>query len=83
LRTDPELLKSVLSFHVIERSLTLEELATLTELETVHGEFLTISVDGDIVRVNGAATAPPAQVGRNGVIIAIDAVLSPATVLPA
>jgi branched-chain amino acid transport system substrate-binding protein len=82
LRTDPALLKSVLSFHVVEGALTLEQLATLTELETVHGEFLVVTIDGDIVRVNGAATMPPALVGRNGVIIPIDAVLMPVVTLP-
>jgi branched-chain amino acid transport system substrate-binding protein len=82
LRSNPELLKSVLAYHLVEQSITLDELATLTELGTVHGELLTITVDGDIVRVNGAATLPPAQVGRNGVIIAIDAVLMPVVTLP-
>jgi uncharacterized surface protein with fasciclin (FAS1) repeats len=78
-QNDPELLTAVLSYHVVEARFTLAELAALTELVNVYGGLLTIAVDGGVVRVNGAATIAPEQVGRNGGVIAVDQVLVPPT----
>jgi uncharacterized surface protein with fasciclin (FAS1) repeats len=67
----------VLSYHVAEGSFTLAELGALGSLPTVHGESLTITVEGNVVRVDGSAALPPELSARNGIIIPIDAVLVP------
>lgn len=79
LAADPELLQAVLAYHLVDDGLTIEMLATLTEVPSVYGLPLTITVDGSTVKVNGATVLAPELVGRNGVIIPIDTVLQPAT----
>jgi branched-chain amino acid transport system substrate-binding protein len=74
---DPAMLATVLSYHLVEDWLTIDELAGLTSVLTVHGETIEVTVDGDTVRVNGAATIPPELPARNGIVIPIDAVLIP------
>jgi branched-chain amino acid transport system substrate-binding protein len=83
LAADPEQLLAVLSYHAVEARLTLADLVGLggTELGTVHGLPVLITVDGSTVVINGARTIAPDQSGRNGVVIPIDTVLSPITPL--
>jgi branched-chain amino acid transport system substrate-binding protein len=83
LAADPEQLLAVLAYHAVEARLTLADLLGLngTELGTVHGAPLTITVDGDTVVINGARTIGPELPGRNGVVIPIDSVLVPAVAL--
>lgn len=77
----PELLLSWLSYHLTEGAFTLEQLAELTELESAHGEFHTITLDETVtpfvVLVDGVPTIAPELPARNGVIIPVEAVLRP------
>ncbi|MBI4933041.1 MAG: peptidoglycan-binding protein [Actinobacteria bacterium] len=79
LKADPDLLNAVLAYHLVEAGLTLDFLGTLTSVDTVHGEPLTIAKNGDIVTVNGVDTIAPEIKASNGVIIPINGVLTPAT----
>lgn len=75
---NPELLQAILAFHLVEGKATLEALATLTQVETVFGELIDITVDPDgTVLLNGVRTIAPEIDARNGVVIAIESVLQP------
>jgi len=80
IKADPALLNSVLAYHLVDAGITLKFLATLTEVDTAHGEPLTVAVDGaGVVTVNGIATIAPEIKASNGIIIPIDGVLTPPT----
>ncbi len=80
LLADTELLTSVLTYHVVEGEVPAADVVTLDgqEVETVNGETVTISVDGDAVMVNDANVITTDVFASNGVIHVIDAVLVPA-----
>lgn len=70
-------LASVLTYHVVPGTLAADDLKDGDELTTVNGETLTVSVDGDTVKV-GDATVTQADVFQsNGVAHVIDTVLMP------
>jgi uncharacterized surface protein with fasciclin (FAS1) repeats len=70
-------LTSVLTYHVVPGEINAADLKDGQELETVNGETLTVSVDGDTVKV-GDATVTQADVpASNGVVHVIDTVLVP------
>jgi uncharacterized surface protein with fasciclin (FAS1) repeats len=77
LRQDPNLVASVLSYHMLVGQFTLAELATVPSVQTVYGAPITITVDGQTVRFNDAAGIAPELPASNGTVIAIDAVLTP------
>jgi transforming growth factor-beta-induced protein len=80
LLADTELLTSVLTYHVVAGEVPAADVVTLDgqEVETVNGETVTISVDGEAVMVNDANVIATDVFASNGVIHAIDAVLVPA-----
>ena len=59
LRQDPNLVASVLSYHMLVGEFTLAELAALPSVQTVYGAPITITFDGATVRFNDAAAASP------------------------
>jgi uncharacterized surface protein with fasciclin (FAS1) repeats len=70
-------LKNVLTYHVVPGSYPASALEDGQELTTVQGEKLTVSIDGDTVKV-GDATVEQADVNAdNGVVHVIDTVLVP------
>ncbi len=70
-------LVNVLTYHVVPGSYPASELKDGQELTTVQGEKLTVSIDGDTVKV-GDATVESADVNAdNGVVHVIDTVLVP------
>jgi uncharacterized surface protein with fasciclin (FAS1) repeats len=70
-------LKNVLTYHVVPGTYTAADLTDGQELTTVQGEKLTVSIDGDTVKV-GDATVEQADVNAdNGVVHVIDTVLVP------
>ena len=77
LLADTEQLTEVLTYHVVPTSAMAADLSDGQELETVQGDMLTVSIDGDTVMI-GDATVTMADVeASNGVIHAIDTVLMP------
>ncbi|TVQ31991.1 MAG: fasciclin domain-containing protein [Geminicoccaceae bacterium] len=71
-------LQAVLTYHVVPGVVMSEAAAgTVVELETVHGQMLTVDGTGDAVTVNGATVITADVEAANGIIHVIDAVLMP------
>ncbi len=80
LLADTELLASVLTYHVLPRSVPAATVRTLDgqSVQTVQGANVTISVDGDAVQINNNANVVTPDIqASNGIIHVIDAVLLP------
>ena len=79
LLSDRELLTAVLTYHVLSVNAPAEVVATLDgqEVATVNGAPVSISIDGDTVRVNDATVVAADIEASNGVIHVIDSVLLP------
>jgi uncharacterized surface protein with fasciclin (FAS1) repeats len=79
LLADTELLTSVLTYHVVEGEVLAEDVIGLDgeDVETVNGQTVAITVDGDTVMVNDATVVQADVMAANGVIHVIDAVLVP------
>jgi transforming growth factor-beta-induced protein len=79
LLADPEGdLTEVLLYHVIE-GFNIAANITAGDLETLFGENVTVTIDGENVMVNDAMVIVTDLVGINGVVHVIDAVLVPTT----
>ena len=78
LLADPEALANVLTYHVVDGDVMAADLSDGMEVEALNGETLTITVDGDTVKVNDATVTTADIVTSNGVIHVIDTVLVPA-----
>ena len=70
-------LKALLTYHVVPGELTADRLRDGQEVETVQGETLAVSVDGNSVKVNDATVAQADVDASNGVVHVIDGVLTP------
>jgi transforming growth factor-beta-induced protein len=79
LMSDPQGLKNVLTYHVVEGRYTTADLAKMTSLKTVNGATLTITVQSGVVYVNGAQIVQGDIQAANGVVHVIDTVLTPPT----
>ncbi len=77
LKSDPVALQRALSFHLVDAGITLTFLGTLSSVPTMYGEALTVTVEGDVVLVNGVETIAPELRASNGIIIPIAGVLIP------
>jgi uncharacterized surface protein with fasciclin (FAS1) repeats len=78
LLADPEALKAILLYHVVEGSVTSDQVVGLTEATSVEGSPIAISVVDGTVTLNGTAKVVTADVmASNGVIHVIDAVILP------
>lgn len=77
LLADPEALAGVLTYHVVEGEVLAADLTDGQEVETVNGETLTVSIDGDTVKINDATVTTADIETSNGVIHVIDTVLVP------
>ena len=75
---DTEALGKVLRGHVVAGELTAEDLVDGFEAETLDGNPLTFTVDGDTVLVNDAAIVETKDGPVNGIIHAITSLLMPA-----
>jgi len=78
---NPELLASVLTYHVVPGRVLASDVVGLTSATTVNGKALAISVDGGAVKVDGANVVATDIEARNGVIHVIDDVLFPEPIL--
>ena len=77
LLADPSQLDDILQYHIVEGELLESDLTDGTTLDTLAGESLDVSVDGDTIMVDGATvTTGPAQ-AANGVLYGIDEILMP------
>ena len=75
---DPDgALSDVLLYHVIPDTYTIEELAELGEIETLQGEMLSVTQDGDTYMVNGDTMVIKSLDATNGIVHVLDMVLMP------
>ena len=79
LLADTETLTSILTYHVIAGEVPSSQVVTMNgqTAATVNGAEVTITVEGDTVKVNDATVAAVDVEASNGVIHVIDAVLLP------
>lgn len=70
-------LTSILTDHVVAGDLMKSDLVTLTSVETVEGQDLTIAASAGGVKVNDANVTTADIACSNGVIHVIDGVLLP------
>lgn len=70
-------LESVLTYHVVPESVMASDLSDGQTIETVNGETLEVSIDGDTVMINDATVTQSDLEASNGVIHVIDGVLMP------
>ena len=76
---DPELLTSILTFHVVAgEDADLAELIESGSVTTVQGEELEIASDGELASINGASVVCGNVQTANATVHIIDAVLVPA-----
>ncbi|MGH6649336.1 fasciclin domain-containing protein [Aquabacterium sp.] len=78
LSKDPELLKSVLNYHVVLGALKVENINANSTLTTVNGAQIAASKAGDFVTVDEGLVTKANLVAGNGVVHVIDRVLMPA-----
>ncbi len=77
LLAEPEKLKEILLYHVIAAKAMSTDVAQLNSADTVFGQPVTITVDGDAIRINDALVTAADIEATNGVIHVIDTVLLP------
>ena len=70
-------LTDILLYHVVAGDVKAADVVTLDSAETLQGGLLTITVEGDVVRINGAQVVIADIEASNGTIHVIDAVLLP------
>lgn len=78
LSKNPELLKSVLTYHVVPGSLKAASINGNTALTTLNGAQVAVSKAGDFVTVDESLVTKADVVASNGVVHIIDRVLMPA-----
>lgn len=77
LAANPDVLRQVLSYHVVQGRLTAEQLATGTTLNSVQGGALPLSRNGDAQLVGTATVSETLTTPSNGTIFVINQVLLP------
>ncbi len=87
---DPELLTTIVSYHVLDGAVPAEVVLTLdgASAPTLQGEDVSVSVDGDTISIVSGNPVPATVIAAdiqacNGIIHAIDNVLLPPTVAEA
>jgi uncharacterized surface protein with fasciclin (FAS1) repeats len=78
LSKDPELLKSVLTYHVVPGSVKAASINANTTLATLNGAQLAVSKAGEFVTVDDGLVTKADLPASNGVLHIIDRVLMPA-----
>ena len=77
LAADPEALKAVLLYHVVDGEARATDVAELSSAETLNGESVELETTGGGVKVNDAKVVQADVTASNGVIHVIDEVLIP------
>ena len=78
LETIPEL-KIILVYHVVSGNVLAADVVSLESAETLQGQNISISVTGDVVKINDSQVIITDIQGTNGTIHVIDTVLLPET----
>ena len=78
LETIPEL-KNILLYHVVSGNVLAADVVSLESAETLQGQNISISVTGDVVKINDSQVIITDIQGTNGTIHVIDTVLLPET----
>lgn len=77
LLANPEALAQILLYHVVAGEVMAADVVNLTSATTLQGQDISISVDGESVRINGATVVAADVAASNGVIHVIDTVILP------
>ena len=77
LAADPEALKAVLLYHVVDGEARASDVAELSSAETLNGGSVALETTEGSVKVNGAKVVQADVTASNGVIHVIDEVLIP------
>lgn len=77
LNKDPEKLAELLKYHVVEGAIKADDVAKLSEAQTLEGQPVEITAKDGKVQINGATLTGTSQQTANGVIHTIDRVLVP------
>ena len=76
---DPTALTGVLTLHAVAGAVPEADVVGLTEVTTLNGEVLPVTVDGDTVMIGTATVIQTDVEASNGVIHVIDSVLLPSS----
>jgi uncharacterized surface protein with fasciclin (FAS1) repeats len=74
---NPEALRNVLSYHVVEGRIAATDLMNMATVSTLQGAVSEVLVDGETVMIGGAQVLDQGIEASNGVIYTIDTVLLP------
>jgi transforming growth factor-beta-induced protein len=75
---DPEALKQILLYHVVQGKVTADQVVSLTSADSVAGPAIKIAVvDGKVMLNDSATVVTPDVMASNGVIHVIDQVILP------
>jgi uncharacterized surface protein with fasciclin (FAS1) repeats len=74
-----EMLKKILTYHVIPGKITSKMLKPSQQVETVEGSKVTVKVRGKKVMINNATVLKADVAASNGVVHSIDTVIMPST----
>lgn len=74
---NPEKLKAVLNYHVVNGNVPASEVINVKELKTLNGKVVAVSVNGDEVKIGPANIIDVDNPATNGTIHIIDTVLVP------
>ena len=78
LATDPLALTDILSYHVVDGTYTIDNLAENEVLPTIQGEEITITAESEAIMLNGTANVIAEAIETsNGFIYVIDSVILP------
>ncbi|EYB69720.1 beta-Ig-H3/fasciclin [Deinococcus phoenicis] len=77
LEANPDVLKQVLSYHVVQGRVTAEQLGSGTALNAVEGGALPVSMNGSTQMIGTATVGDPITTASNGTIYVINQVLMP------
>jgi uncharacterized surface protein with fasciclin (FAS1) repeats len=70
-------LTAILTYHVVAGDLRAADVVKLTSAKTVNGQSVTITVNGNVVKIDDATVIKTDIAASNGVIHVIDTVLMP------
>lgn len=74
-----EMLKKILTYHVVPAAVTSKMLKSGQQVETVEGSKITVKIKGKKVMINNATVLKADVAASNGVVHSIDTVIMPPT----